>query len=51
MDNCASRFLDSMDRDGFIRTHKRFGYIYDSGQEHGFIDWFKEWFRDKGILS
>jgi hypothetical protein len=40
-----------MDIDGFLRTLKRFGQIYDSGQEHGFIYWFKEWFRDKGKLS
>jgi hypothetical protein len=51
MDSCASRVLDSMDRDGFIRTLSRFGQIYDSGREHGFIDWFREWFKDKGTLS
>jgi hypothetical protein len=40
-----------MDKDGFIITLSRFGKIYDSGQEHGFIDWFREWFKDKGTLS
>jgi hypothetical protein len=44
------RVLDSMERDGFVRTLSRFGHIYDSGREHGFIDWFREWFRDKGTL-
>jgi hypothetical protein len=29
MDSCASRVLDSMDRDGFVRTLSRFGQIYD----------------------
>jgi hypothetical protein len=43
--------MDSMDKDGFVRTLRRFGQIYDSGQEHGFIDWSREWFRDKGTLS
>ena len=47
----CSRVLDSMDRDGLVRTLSRFWQIYDSGREHGFIDWFKEWFRDKGTLS
>jgi hypothetical protein len=51
MDSCASRVLDSMDRYGLVRTLSRFGQIYDSGREHGFIDWFIEWFRDKGTLS
>jgi hypothetical protein len=51
MDSCASRVLDSMDRDGFVRILSRFGQIYESGREHGFIDWFREWFRDKGTLS
>jgi hypothetical protein len=51
MDSCASRVLDSMDRDGFIRTLSRFGQIYDSGRENGFIDWFREWFKEKGTLS
>jgi hypothetical protein len=51
MDSCASRVLDSMDRDGFVRILSKFGHIYESGQEHGFIDWFREWFRDKGTLS
>ena len=46
MDSCTSRVLDSMDRDGFIRTLSRFAQIYDSGREHGFIDWF----RDKATL-
>jgi hypothetical protein len=27
----CSRVLDSMDRDGFLRTISRFGKIYDSG--------------------
>jgi hypothetical protein len=40
-----------MDIDGFIRTVRRFGQIYDRGREHGFIDWFREWFKDKGTLS
>jgi hypothetical protein len=40
-----------MDRDGFLKTLNRFGKIYDSGPKHGFIDWFREWFRDKGKLS
>jgi hypothetical protein len=48
MDSCASRVLESMDRDGFVR---RVGLIYDIGREHGFIDWFREWFKDKGTLS
>jgi hypothetical protein len=47
MDSCASRVLDSMERDGLVRTLSMFGQIYDSGQEHGFINWF----RDKGKLS
>ena len=51
MDSCASRFLDSMDKDGFIRTLGRFGQIYESGRENGFIDWFREWFKDKATLS
>ena len=51
MDSCASRVLDNMDRDGFVRTLSRFGKIYDSGCEHGFIDLFREWLRDKGILD
>jgi hypothetical protein len=51
MDSCASRVLDNMDRDRFLRTLRRFGYIYDSRREHGFIDWFREWFIDKGKLS
>jgi hypothetical protein len=33
-----------MDKDGFIRTLSRFGQIYDSGRENGFIYWFTEWF-------
>jgi hypothetical protein len=41
----CSRVLDNMDRDGFVRKLSRFGHIYDSGQEHRFIDWFREWFR------
>ena len=44
------RVLDSMNRDGFVKTLNSFGQIYDSGREHGFIDWFKEWFRNKGAL-
>jgi hypothetical protein len=51
MENCASRVLDNMDRDGFVRKLSRFRQIYDSGREHGFIDWFRESFRDKGTLS
>jgi hypothetical protein len=51
MENCTSRVLDSMDRDGFIRILRRFGQINGSGRENGFIDWFIEWFRDKGTLS
>ena len=51
MDSCTSRVLDSMDKDGFIRKISRFGKIYDSVREHGFIDWFREWLRDKGTLS
>jgi hypothetical protein len=47
MDSCASRVLDSMDRDGFVRTLSRLGQTYDSGRENGF----REWFRDKGTLS
>jgi hypothetical protein len=39
-----------MDRDGFIRTLSRFGQIYDSGREHGFIDWFREWFKQRNII-
>jgi hypothetical protein len=45
------RVLESMDRYGFVKTLSRFGQIYDSGREHGFIDWFRELFRDKGTLS
>jgi hypothetical protein len=37
----CSIVLDSMDRDVFVRTLSRFGQIYDSGREHGFIDWFR----------
>jgi hypothetical protein len=51
MDNCTSSVLDSMDRDGFVRTLSKFGKIYDSGRKHGFIYWFREWFKDKGTLS
>jgi hypothetical protein len=51
MESCVSRVLDSMDGDGFVRTLSRFGQIYDSGQDHGFIDWFRECFRDKRTLS
>jgi len=47
----CNRVLESMERDGFLRTLGRFGHIYDSGRENGFIDWFREWFRDKGKLS
>ena len=47
MDNCANRVLDNMQKDGFVRTLSRFGQIYDSGREHGLIDWF----GDKGTLS
>jgi hypothetical protein len=46
----CSRVLDSIERDGFVRTLSRFGQIYDNGREDGFIDWFREWFRDKGTL-
>jgi hypothetical protein len=31
-----------LDEDGFVRTLNKFGQIYDSGQEHGFIDWFRQ---------
>jgi hypothetical protein len=34
-----------MDTNGFVRTLNRFGNIYDSGREHQFIDWFREWFK------
>jgi hypothetical protein len=51
MDSCRSRVLDSMERDGFVIALSRFGNIYNSGREHGFIDWFREWFIDKGTLS
>jgi hypothetical protein len=47
MDSCASRVLDSMEKYGLVRILSRFGQIYDSGREHGFIDWF----IDKGTLS
>ena len=47
MDSCASRVLESMEKDGFVRTFNRFGQIYDNGRDHGFINWF----RDKGTLS
>jgi hypothetical protein len=40
-----------MEIGGFVRTLRRFGKICDSGREHGFIDWFRERFRDKGTLS
>ena len=43
----CSRLFDIMGIDGFIRTVRRFGQIYDREQEHGFIDWF----IDKGTLS
>jgi hypothetical protein len=46
----CSRVLESMERDGFVRTLSKFGKIYDSGREHGFIDWLKEGFRNKGTL-
>jgi hypothetical protein len=46
----CSRVLDSMERDGFVRTLSRFGQIYDSGREHIFIDWFRELFIDKVTL-
>ena len=51
MDNCTSRVLDSMEKDGFVRKLIRSGQIYDIGREHRFIDWFRDWFRDKGTLS
>ena len=51
MDNFTSRVLYNMDRDGFVRTLRSFGQIYDSGKEHGFIYWFREWFKDNGKLS
>ena len=47
----CSKVLEIMARDGFVRTLNRFGHIYDSGREHGFIHWFREWFKDKGTLS
>ena len=40
-----------MDRDEFVRKLSRFGQIYGSGRENGFIDWFREWFGNKGTLS
>jgi hypothetical protein len=43
--------MDNMDSDGSVRTLSRFVQIYDSGREHGFIDRFREWFRDKQKLS
>jgi hypothetical protein len=46
----CSRVLDNMDIDGSVRTLSRFGQIYDSGSNHGFIYWFREWFKDKGTL-
>jgi hypothetical protein len=27
----CNRFLESMDKDGFVRTLSRFGHIYDNG--------------------
>jgi hypothetical protein len=39
MDSFASRVLDSMDIDGFVRILSRFGKIYESGQDHGTLDW------------
>jgi hypothetical protein len=39
-----------MDRDEFIRTLTRFGKIYDSGRENGFIDWFREVQRQRNII-
>jgi hypothetical protein len=39
MDSCTIRVLDSMDRDGFVRIFSRFGQIYESGQDHGTLDW------------
>jgi hypothetical protein len=47
MDSCASRFLDSVDIYGFVRTLRMFGHIYDIGRENEFIYWFREWFIDK----
>jgi hypothetical protein len=38
MDNCVSRVLDSMDRDGFVRILSRFGQIYESGKDHGTLE-------------
>ena len=46
----CSRFFENMDKDGFLRTISRFGHIYDSGWEHGFIEWFREWFIDRGTF-
>ena len=40
-----------METYGFVITLSRFGQIYDSGCENGFIYWFREWFTDKGTLS
>jgi hypothetical protein len=39
MDSCASRVLESMDIDGFVRILSSFGQIYESGQEHGTLEW------------
>ena len=39
MDSCASRVLDSMDKDGFVRALSKFGHRYDNGQDHGTLDW------------
>jgi hypothetical protein len=37
MDSYASRVLDNMDIDGFVRTLSKFGQICDSGRENEFI--------------
>ena len=50
MDNYVSRVLESMDRDRFVRTLIKFGQIYDSGRENGFIDWFREVQRQRNII-
>jgi hypothetical protein len=51
MDSCAIRVLDNIEKDRFVRTLSRYGQIYDTGREHGFIDWFREWFIDNETLS
>jgi hypothetical protein len=47
----SSKFMDNMDKDGFVRKLNMFGHIYDSGGYHGFRESLVDWFRDKGTLS